>query len=69
MHFGVCLWFNVSLMNKGKVRDNEQLKWKMVLIQRILALDGRHIKSDFARRLMGKSGKELQRILIGRLGQ
>lgn len=56
-------------MNKGKVRDNEQLKWKMVLIQRILALDGRHIKSDFARRLMGKSGKELQRILIGRLGQ
>ena len=53
-------------MNKGKVRDNEQLKYKLQLVQKLLELDGKHKKSEFAKSLLRKGSGALKRMLDNR---
>ncbi len=52
-------------MNKGKVRDNEHLQYKKLLIDKILYVKGISKKSEFALRLRKKSSGELKRLLEG----
>jgi hypothetical protein len=50
-------------MNKGKVRDNEQLKYKLQLVAKIIFLTGHRKGSDYERTLLSKGSKALNRML------
>ena len=51
-------------MNKGKVRDNEQLKYKLQLVAKILFIT-RHPKGgEYERTLLSKGSKALTKMLI-----
>lgn len=50
-------------MNKGKVRDGIRCQQKREVMDKILWLRKKNKKSEFGKKLMKKSRKELERIL------
>lgn len=50
-------------MNKGRVRDNAQLQYKIELIDKILKLKDKSKHSEYAVSLRRKRGSELEKIL------
>lgn len=50
-------------MNKGKVMDNEQLKYKLQLVAKILFITGHHKGGDYERTLLSKGSKALNKTL------
>ena len=50
-------------MNKGKVRDNEQLKYKLQLVAKIIYLTGHPKGGEYERTLLSKGSKALNKML------
>lgn len=50
-------------MNKGKVRDNIRVQQKKEVMNKILWIKKKSKKSEYAKKLNKKSGRELERVL------